>query len=99
MDIDKEDYEFTEGPLRVLSQSIKLNNSILISLRNNHKLIASLKAFDKHCNMILENVREFWYEENSNSKSKNLRERFVSKMFLRGDSVVVVLKYDGGDDN
>lgn len=99
---DLEDYEFTNGPLRVLSQSVQHSHSVLISLRNNHKLVAKVKAFDKHCNMVLENVREFWYEDvketatgTAKKGTKVLRERFVLKMFLRGDSVVVVLKYDG----
>lgn len=30
--------------------------------RNNRKLLARVKAFDRHCNMILENVREMWTE-------------------------------------
>jgi small nuclear ribonucleoprotein D2 len=30
----------------------------LISCRNNHKLLARVKAFDRHCNMVLENVKE-----------------------------------------
>lgn len=46
--------------------------------------------------MILENVKELWFENSANSSSnkKILRERFTSKMFLRGDSVIVVLKND-----
>lgn len=103
---DREDYEFTNGPLRILSQAVQNNNTVLISLRNNHKLIATVKAFDRHCNMILIDVKEFWYEAKSNGNSndtskanaKVLRERFVSKMFLRGDSVVVVLKYQAEKD-
>lgn len=104
---DQEDFEFHQGPLRILSNAVQNSDSVLISLRNNHKLVAKVKAFDRHCNMVLENVKEFWYEEsNSGSEKQNktkstkskankvLRERFVSKMFLRGDSVVVVLKYD-----
>lgn len=101
---DLEDYEFNHGPLRVLAQAVQNSDSVLISLRNSHKLVARVKAFDRHCNMVLENVKEFWYEEGQGQgdvKSKTkpgnkvLRERFVSKMFLRGDSVVVVLKYNG----
>jgi LSM domain len=33
-----------------------------VSHRNNRKLLARVKAFDRHCNMILENVREMWTE-------------------------------------
>jgi small nuclear ribonucleoprotein (snRNP)-like protein len=35
---------------------------VLINCRNNHKLLARVKAFDRHCNMILENVKEMWTE-------------------------------------
>jgi small nuclear ribonucleoprotein D2 len=31
---------------------------VLISLRNNKKLLARVKAFDRHANMVLENVKE-----------------------------------------
>lgn len=53
-----EEIEFNTGPLSVLQQSVKNNNQILISCRNNHKLLARVKAFDRHCNMVLENVKE-----------------------------------------
>ncbi|GME79396.1 unnamed protein product [[Candida] boidinii] len=93
---DLEEYEFNHGPLRILTNAIHSRSSVIISLRNNHKLIATVKAFDRHCNMILENVKELWFENSANSSSnkKILRERFTSKMFLRGDSVIVVLKND-----
>jgi small nuclear ribonucleoprotein (snRNP)-like protein len=35
---------------------------VLINCRNNHKLLARVKAFDRHCNMVLENVKEMWTE-------------------------------------
>ena len=52
-----------------------------------------MKAFDRHCNMVLENVKEMWTEKQgkgASAKSIN-RDRFISKMFLRGDSVILVL--------
>ncbi|GMG23947.1 unnamed protein product [Ambrosiozyma monospora] len=102
---DLEEHDFSNGPLRLLKQAIQsadsANTSLLISLRNNHKLIGKLKAFDRHCNMILENVKEIWYEKDPSSVGKGkkqtankiLKERFVSKMFLRGDSVIVILRH------
>ncbi|KAJ2526400.1 mRNA splicing protein, partial [Coemansia sp. RSA 1937] len=53
-----EEEEFNNGPLSVLQMAVKNNTQILISLRNNHKLLARVKAFDRHCNMVLENVKE-----------------------------------------
>lgn len=35
---------------------------MLINCRNNRKLLGRIKAFDRHCNMILENVKEMWTE-------------------------------------
>ena len=85
-----------------------------MSLRNNKKLLGRVKAFDRHCNMVLEGVKEMWTElpktgkgecfygisEINNNiifvgkkKAKPVnKDRFISKMFLRGDSVILVLK-------
>jgi small nuclear ribonucleoprotein D2 len=53
-----EEYEISQGPLSVLQQAVRNQSQILISLRNNKKLLARVKAFDRHCNMVLENVKE-----------------------------------------
>ncbi|PIA19008.1 Sm-like ribonucleo protein [Coemansia reversa NRRL 1564] len=92
-----EEKEFTSGPLSVLQMAVNNNTQILISLRNNHKLLARIKAFDRHCNMVLENVKEMWTETPKSGKGVKRaapinKDRFISKMFLRGDSVVVVLR-------
>ncbi|KAI8889690.1 small nuclear ribonucleoprotein Sm D2 [Backusella circina FSU 941] len=92
----QEEVEFNTGPLSVLQQSVKNNNQILISCRNNHKLLARVKAFDRHCNMVLENVKEMWTETPRSGKGAKAKpvnkDRFVSKMFLRGDTVVLVVR-------
>ena len=89
--------EFEKGPLSVLLQSVKNNTQVLINCRNNHKLLARVKAFDRHCNMVLENVKEIWTENqkkgNKEGKATPItKDRYISKMFLRGDSVIIVLK-------
>jgi small nuclear ribonucleoprotein D2 len=45
-------------------------------------------------NMVLENVREMWTEvPKGKAKAKPVnKDRFISKMFLRGDSVILVLR-------
>jgi small nuclear ribonucleoprotein (snRNP)-like protein len=53
---------FKTGPLSVLTTAVKTNSQVLINCRNNRKLLGRVKAFDRHCNMILENVKEFWTE-------------------------------------
>lgn len=88
-----ETHELSTGPLSILMTATRTHTQVLISVRNNHKLLARVKAFDRHCNMVLENVKEMWTEQQGrgqNKKSVN-RDRFISKMFLRGDSVILVL--------
>ncbi|KAK2076341.1 Small nuclear ribonucleoprotein Sm D2 [Prototheca wickerhamii] len=93
----REEELFRTGPLSVLTTSVKTNSQVLINCRNNRKLLGRVKAFDRHCNMILENVKEFWTEIPKKGKgaagSKPVnKDRFISKMFLRGDSVIMVLR-------
>ncbi|KAJ1725570.1 mRNA splicing protein [Coemansia erecta] len=92
-----EEEEFTNGPLSVLQMAVHNNTQVLISLRNNHKLLARVKAFDRHFNMVLENIKEMWTETPASGKGAKRaapinKDRFISKMFLRGDSVIVVLR-------
>mmetsp|Transcript_25830 Transcript_25830/g.62722 ORF Transcript_25830/g.62722 Transcript_25830/m.62722 type:complete len:122 (+) Transcript_25830:70-435(+) len=88
--------EYNEGPLSVLTQSVKENSQVLINVRNNKKLLGRVKAFDRHMNMILINVKEMWLEYPKGSaagKAKPIpKDRYISKMFLRGDSVILVLR-------
>src|ERR1700738_4771875 len=53
-----EDFEFRNGPLSVIHQAVQNHDQVLISLRNNRKLLARVKGFDRHCNMVLINVKE-----------------------------------------
>ncbi|KAJ8943755.1 hypothetical protein NQ318_011967 [Aromia moschata] len=87
----REEEEFNTGPLSVLTQSVKNNTQVLINCRNNKKLLGRVKAFDRHCNMVLENVKEMWTELPRPGKGKKKakpvnKDRFISKMFLRGDA-------------
>ncbi|KAL3572398.1 hypothetical protein D5086_026302 [Populus alba] len=67
-----EEEEFSTGPLSVLMMSVKNNTQVLINCRNNKKLLGRVRAFDRHCNMVLENVREMW-TESSQGKPMHLR--------------------------
>lgn len=53
-----EAFEFHNGPLSVLNTAVQNHDQVLISLRNNRKLLARIKAFDRHSNMVLINVKE-----------------------------------------
>eukprot|EP00041_Stephanoeca_diplocostata_P003412 m.34378 g.34378 ORF g.34378 m.34378 type:complete len:121 (+) comp14296_c0_seq1:74-436(+) len=95
-----EQEEFNTGPMQVLTKSVKENTQVLISCRNNKRLLARVKAFDRHCNMVLENVKEMWTETPRSGKgakkSKPInKDRYISKMFIRGDTVILVLRNPG----
>ena len=88
---------FQKGPLSVLTEAVRHNTQVIVNVRNNHKMLARVKAFDRHCNMVLEDVHEMWTEmprAGKGQKKKHAvnRDRFVKKMFLRGDNVIIVLK-------
>ncbi|CEO96266.1 Small nuclear ribonucleoprotein Sm D2 [Plasmodiophora brassicae] len=96
-DNQEREEDFSTGPLSVLHHSMVNNTQVLINLRNNHKLLGRVKAFDRHCNMVLEQVHEMWTEHGKSGKGKKSaravnKDRFISKMFLRGDSVIIVLR-------
>ena len=100
----REQEEFNTGPLSVLTSSVKSNTQVLINCRNNKKLLGRVKAFDRHCNRVLENVKEMWTEVPKTGKGKKKskpvnKDRFISKMFLRGDSVILVLRNPLAEQN
>ncbi|KAI6766638.1 hypothetical protein HG531_011860 [Fusarium graminearum] len=79
-----EEYEFSAGPLSILQTAVRSHVQVLISIRNNRKLLARVKAFDRHCNMVLENVKEMWTETPRLAGGKKGRpvnkDRFISKI-------------------
>ncbi|POY72057.1 hypothetical protein BMF94_4927 [Rhodotorula taiwanensis] len=88
-----EEHQISQGPLSVLQTAVRTGSQVLVALRNNRKLLGKIKAFDRHSNMVLENVKEMWTEVPKGKGRKPVnKDRFVSKMFLRGDSVVLVLR-------
>ncbi|EPQ20507.1 Small nuclear ribonucleoprotein Sm D2 [Myotis brandtii] len=90
--------ELNTGPLSVLTQSVKNNTQVLINCGNNKKLLGRVKAFDGHCNMVLENVEAMGTEVpksgQGQKKSKPVhKDRYISAMFPRGHSVIVALRH------
>lgn len=77
--------ESSTSPLSILRTAIHIHNQVLTSYRNNRKLLAHMKAFNRHCNMVLENVKEMWTEIPRKVDGKKRRpvnrDRFISKMF------------------
>jgi len=90
---DEEEEEFSTGPLRILSDAMKNNSQILINCCKKKRLLGRVKAFDRHCNMVLEGVKEMWTEDAPKTKIGDEKTkpvvvtkiRLISKMFLRGD--------------
>ena len=87
-----EEQEFETGPMAVLVAAVQQGSQVLIHGRNDHKYLARVKAFDRHCNMVLENVKEMWVERKKGKKQGVNRDRYVSKMFLRGDTVILIVR-------
>jgi len=90
---DEEEEEFSTGSLRILSDAMKNNSQILINCCKKKRLLGRVKAFDRHCNMVLEGVKEMWTEDAPKTKIGDEKTkpvvvtkiRLISKMFLRGD--------------
>lgn len=74
----------SKGPLSILQTAVCSRTQILVSCRNNRKLLARAEAFDRHCNMVLENAKEMWTETlrlaNGQKGRKVNKDRFISKM-------------------
>ena len=83
---ETEQDQLSRGPFSILMRSVKNNTQVLINLRNNHKLLGRVRAFDRHCNMVLEQVKEVWSEVPPGAKKSRAipKDRVISKMFLRG---------------
>ena len=86
----------TTGPLSLLTAAVASSSPVLINCRNNRKLLGRVKAFDRHCNLLLEAVTEMWTERQQPGRGRRKaagvnKDRFISKMLLRGDSVILIL--------
>ena len=97
MDVEQDEEQLgTTGPFSVLWTSATENTQVMVKIRNNHTLLGRVKAFDRHFNLLLEGVKEFWEEPPKGGKGEYIyRERMIAKMFVRGDSVILVLKNPG----
>ena len=78
-----------------VTDSVRSGIRILINCTNNKRLLGRLKAFDRHFNMVLEEV--MWTEQHKKGRNRGRdelihKDRFISKKFLRGDSVILVIK-------
>eukprot|EP01055_Gregarina_sp_Pseudo9_P005169 Gregarina_sp_Pseudo_9__5168@NODE_555_length_2587_cov_44_169545_g524_i0_p5_GENE_NODE_555_length_2587_cov_44_169545_g524_i0NODE_555_length_2587_cov_44_169545_g524_i0_p5_ORF_typecomplete_len111_score23_59LSM/PF01423_22/4e16Hfq/PF17209_3/0_031_NODE_555_length_2587_cov_44_169545_g524_i012061538 len=90
----------TEGPLSLLAACVRDNCQVLVNCRHNRKILGRVKAFDRHCNLLLTDAREMWTEttkvagpDGAKKVKRTInKDRYISRLFLRGDSVIVVLR-------
>lgn len=83
---------FRTGPLSVLYAAVHTPNcQVLVSCRNDKKLVGTLRAFDRHFNMVLQGVTEAWAVQKKGA-APEVKTRFLDKVFLRGDGVILVAK-------
>ena len=69
----------TDRPLDALNHS--RNKRVIVELKNNKQIIGTLKAFDVHMNLVLENAEKLAGGE---VKSK------YGRVLLRGDNVLLI---------
>jgi small nuclear ribonucleoprotein (snRNP)-like protein len=67
--------QLTPLPPPLSHSHLTLHFQVLINCRNNHKLIARVKAFDRHCNMYVISI----------TMHRAIRPRFMSQ--LMGDAL------------
>ncbi|RNF12720.1 small nuclear ribonucleoprotein SmD2 [Trypanosoma conorhini] len=75
-----------EGPFSVLDSAMRNGIRVFIQSRFNKSLVATVVAFDKHFNLVLRDVVELTMVNNEQ------KERSIRNMFLRGGSVVFIVK-------
>ncbi len=69
----------TSRPLDALNKS--RNKRVLVELKNGKQFVGTLKAFDIHINVVLEDA-----EERSNDEVT----RKLGVVFIRGDTIIVI---------
>lgn len=69
----------TDGPFSVLDSAMKENVRVFIQCRFNKSLLASVVAFDKHFNLVLQDVIEL-----SGNEKEGQKQRSIRNLFLRG---------------
>jgi small nuclear ribonucleoprotein D2 len=84
------DEKYKTGPFSLLYDAVHTpGTQVLILCRNQKRILARVRAFDRHFNMLLENAQEMGTDKDA---SGNLRQRSLPKLFLRGDGVISVVR-------
>lgn len=75
------------GPFSILDGAIRSGYRVFIQCRSNKSLLGHVVAFDKHFNLVLRDVSEI-----SSADSEEKAPRHIKNMFLRGESVIFIVK-------
>ncbi|GMM53072.1 U4/U6-U5 snRNP complex subunit [Starmerella bacillaris] len=76
------------APLEIVRS--RIDEKIVVKLRDNREVTGTLHAYDEHCNLVLGDAEETVYKVGSEHKietSKNTTEM----LFVRGDQVIYIL--------
>ena len=57
------------------------NKTVMVDLKNGHRFVGKLRAFDIHVNTVLEDAQEY---ENGELKRK------IGTVFIRGDTITII---------
>ena len=79
------------SPLELLADIVLKKKKVIIFTRNNKKIIATLRAFDKHFNLILENAKEIWSFRQFENRLK-FQERTIQKLLIRVNKIELLVK-------
>ncbi|KAM0672796.1 mRNA splicing protein [Ordospora colligata] len=82
-----------KGPLMLIRRCMVTKKPVIVSLRNNRKVIGCVVAYDRHYNMILMDAVETGVTGSKNKGAKKRRKqvsRRLGNVFVRGDTVVLV---------
>lgn len=77
----------SQGPFSVLDTAMKDGTRVFIQCRFNKSLVGNVIAFDKHFNLVLQDVVELSANDKGDAKPRTIR-----NLFLRGESVIFIVK-------
>ena len=89
--------DYTEGPLKMLTDSVMDQNKVLIDIGNQYhgnsrRIIANIVGYDDNFNMVLRNITEMWYEYCDRTQKWVQKERYLAKICLPGHNVRIIAK-------
>ncbi|AFM99254.1 Sm-like ribonucleoprotein subunit D2 [Encephalitozoon hellem ATCC 50504] len=89
-----------KGPLSLVHRAMVKMMPVLVSLRNNRKVVGKVIAYDRHYNLLMEDAKELGTMRGKNRGKKKRQgcgfSRRLGNVFIRGDTVILVAGGAGG---